>query len=46
MSRPSPPPLTRQYRPYVDGILVTFSGSSEALARIVAGLEEPVNKGI
>jgi beta-glucosidase len=30
-----------EFEPSVDGILVTFSGSSEALSRIVAGLEEP-----
>ncbi|MBR0087336.1 MAG: glycoside hydrolase family 3 C-terminal domain-containing protein [Lachnospiraceae bacterium] len=30
-----------EFEPAVDGILVTFSGSSEALARIVAGCDEP-----
>ena len=30
-----------EFEPAVDGILVTFSGSSEALARIVAGVDEP-----
>ena len=30
-----------EFEPVVDGILVTFSGSSEALARIVAGVDEP-----
>ncbi|MDO4459043.1 MAG: glycoside hydrolase family 3 N-terminal domain-containing protein, partial [Clostridia bacterium] len=35
------PMCFHEFEPSVDGIVVTFSGSSEALARIISGQDEP-----